>query len=204
MSSEDNEAKRWLREILNAASADFVSRCLGSDPRLIGIADWEIQWLRHAADQNWISIQGSLIHVPPEKKYSIFTFNREYITHLAAYAEIRASCAPNERIEIEFRHLDLVVFTNEQARIGVEIKKSHGEAENLVKKMLAMLPAPRLSAPDRGNDPLRKIKCLFEIRPEQFWVICPGYRWKFRVNYVEGGLELIALQDDEASEKIAA
>lgn len=204
MSTEDNEAKRWLREMMDAAGKDFINRCMGVDPRLIGIADWEIQWLRHATNEHWIALQGSFIHAPPEKRLSLFTLNREYITHLAAYAEIRASCAPGERVEIEYRNLDLVVFSGEHAKIGIEVKKSSKEAENLISGMLKVLPSPALEGSDRGNDPLRKIKCLLEIRPEEFWVICPDRRWKFRMDYIGSGFELTPIESKSDVEKMVA
>ena len=50
--------------------------------------------------------------------------------------------------------------------------------------MKKILPSPNLEINDRGNDSLRKIKCLLSIKPEEFWVMCPEKTWKFKVKLI--------------------
>lgn len=42
-----------------------------------------------------------------------------------------------------------------------------------------------LSAPDRGNDPLRKVKCIVKRMPEYFSGLAIGTRFEYKVVYPE-------------------
>jgi len=68
-----------------------------------------------------------------------------------------------------------------------------------MKKMLEICQSPPLNINDRGYDALRKVKCLLSIRPANFWIVTPTMRWKFQVQYLDSGFNLI----EEATQKVA-
>jgi hypothetical protein len=52
---------------------------------------------------------------------------------------------------------------------------------------MQMLPKPNFPENDRGNDPIRKVKCLLEIQPREFWIVTPTATWKHKAAYPDEG-----------------
>jgi hypothetical protein len=99
-------------------------------------------------------------------------------------------------VKFEYRSLDIVVFENDKQTIGIEVKASRQKGEKLKSEMLKLLPQPTMPSNDRGNDPIRKIKCLLDIKPREFRIVSPSKVWRFRVDYPDVG-QLVLNEIDE-------
>ncbi len=177
--------------ILAEAATAFAKRCQEGSARSVPLADWEIRELLNGVQSGVVQIQGCefLIDGQPSP-YSMFTFNREYFTHFAAYVEALGWDVPDKRVVLEYQRLDIVVFSGEQPVIGIEVKNSERNGADLIQKMEKYLSNPPMDIAERGNDALVKVKRLLEIRPQQFMVITPERRWHFRVEFVGSGIRL--------------
>jgi hypothetical protein len=114
------------------------------------------------------------------------------------YVEVLGWDIPGKRVELEFSRLDIVVFSNSQPLVGIEVKKSEQSGAELVQKMEKYLINTPMDRPERGDDALVKVKRLLEIRPKEFMVVTPERRWHFRVEFIDQGMKLIPLFANES------
>lgn len=182
-------SKEWFKKFITTVAADYVENALANDL----ISDWEIASLKKAVETGTVQSVNGLLILPDGRKWSLTTLNKEYLAHMAIYFELLESgLYEHKDIQLEYEHLDLMIFHNGLPAIGVEVKKSKPDAERMLKGMLAICEEPRLDQADRGNDPLRKCKCILKSKPKEFWVISPTQRWLFEVNYTGAGFQLIS------------
>jgi hypothetical protein len=184
----EEQNKDWLVKVFQAASAHFVDRALGSDPKLSPITDWEVEQLRKGEEAGLFDLDGSFINVGKDRQYSLFGLNREYLTQIAEYVRLIVEDGYHpDSVRFEYGLLDIVVFDDQRPSIGVEVKATEQKGDKLRSDMLRMLPDPDIPDNDRGNDPIRKIKCLLELKPQEFWIVTPSSSWKYRATYPHEG-----------------
>ena len=179
----DSKDHAWISDFLASASKDFIAKIISGEGKQVPLAPWEIEAIQRGLNDDQVKFQKGAFQLPDRAPWNIFTLNREYFTHVAAYVELTKEFGV-ENVKIEQSYMDLVVHAPPEL-IAVEIKKSEGDGENLVKNLRKILPKPDLSTRDRGDDPIRKAKALLELKATRFWIITPTKRWKFQVEYPE-------------------
>lgn len=192
------ELSAEFEKVLFLAANAFAKRCQSGTQRSAPLESWEIQRLLQGAQQGIVEMRGCefLIAGQPTP-YAMFSFNREYFTHFAMYVEALGWDIPGKRVELEYSRLDIVVFSDDQPLIGIEVKKSEQTGAELVQKMEKYLINTPMDRPERGDDALVKVKRLLEIRPKEFMVVTPERRWHFRVEFIELGMKLIPVTGGE-------
>ncbi len=113
--------------------------------------------------------------------------NWGYFVKVAESVRLSELAAPSgRRITFEDQLMDLAVYDRDRLLVCVEVKERARQLQDLVQKLRAYESAVSLSAPDRGNDPLRKAKYLVRRRPPYFCGVAIGTRLEYSVRYPEG------------------
>lgn len=176
--------KSWARDLLINLATNHIDRFLAS------VTPWELEQLKAAFEKGILREESGFLILPDNRKWSLMTVNREYITHLAIYGELITSGRWHASdIKLEHEYLDLVIFEQGSPAIAVEVKRSEAEAAKLVKG-LGYVDQLNLPEHDRGNDPIRKMKSLLKLQPKEFWVVSPERRWVFYVDHADDKLML--------------
>jgi hypothetical protein len=113
--------------------------------------------------------------------------NWEYFVQVAEFVRLSDLAARSGlTITFEDQLMDLAVYDAQQLLVCVEVKERATQLQDLMKKLRAYESAVSLSAPDRGNDPLRKAKYLVRRRPLYFCGVAIGTRLEYSVRYPDG------------------
>lgn len=185
----EEQDRKWIREVFVDAANHFVDRIFGDDPGLDSPAEWEIQRLREGKDRGLLDIHGSQI-VLDDRRYSLFTLNREYLPHIAEYVRlITQEGFDSKDVKFEFQSLDIVVFENDSPKIGIEVKRTERLGRSLKNAMLNLSRGLEISPRNVGleKDATRKLSILEVIQPPEFRIVTPTATWYFEVIFSEDG-----------------
>lgn len=117
--------------------------------------------------------------------------NWEYFVQAAEYGRVARAVEPRGlRVDFEDDLMDVSVYEGDRVLWCIEVKEKAGDLQSLLQGMRRESPHVDLSAPDRGNDPLRKSKYLVRHRPPYFSMVAIGSRLDFSVSYRGGGFDL--------------
>lgn len=117
--------------------------------------------------------------------------NWEYFVQAAEYGRVaRAVESRGLRVDFEDDLMDISVYEGDRVLWCIEVKEKASDLQSLLQGMRRESPHVDLSAPDRGNDPLRKSKYLVRRRPPYFSMVAIGSRLDFSVSYRGGGFDL--------------
>jgi hypothetical protein len=113
--------------------------------------------------------------------------NWEYYVQVAEYVRLWQAFENREHmITFEDSLMDIGLYKDSRLLVCCEIKEKSSQAEKLIVRIKSYQAAVDLSAPDRGNDALRKAKYIVGLRPEYFYVVSIGRRYEFSVSFPEG------------------
>ncbi|OGO22775.1 MAG: hypothetical protein A2144_10545 [Chloroflexi bacterium RBG_16_50_9] len=125
--------------------------------------------------------------------YSWFSQNRapkepapnwEYFVQVAEFIRIHAT-ATERGLSGSFEDdtMDIALYQGGRLYVYCEVKEKTSQIQELIKGIKAYQSNVDLAASDRGNDPLRKAKCIVKRRPEYFVGVAIGARFEYRVIY---------------------
>lgn len=83
--------------------------------------------------------------------------------------------------------MDIGVYRDSRLVLCCEVKETPLQASRLVSAVKNYEGGVDWTAPDRGNDPLRKAKYLLKHKPSYFSVVAIGVRHEFSVSTTEEG-----------------
>ena len=110
--------------------------------------------------------------------------NWEYFVQMAAFLKFEEALAPRGfTVNFEDDLMDISVSQDGSLLWCIELKEHAKDLDPLLAGITSHGQAFDASAPDRGNDPLRKAKYLIRRRPPYFSLVALGKRLDFRVHY---------------------
>jgi hypothetical protein len=138
----------------------------------------------------------TLKDLPPKKgPYNWFSKNRvlgepapnwEYFVQVAEFVRLHTiATAKGLSITFEDDTMDIALYQSGKLIVYYEIKEKGSQLQKLIKEIKAYQSNVNLAAPDRGNDPLRKAKCIVKRKPEYFSGVAIGARFEYKVIYPE-------------------
>lgn len=179
-----NQNKDWIVTVFQDAATHFADRALGADSDLTPIVDWEIQQLREGNEANLVDINGSFFSLSGDRKYSLFTLNREYLTHIAEYVRLIIHDGYDQHdVKFEYQSMDIVVFTDDRPLIAIEVKRSEKLGEGLRAAIFRLLPDTQMAKTREELDAKRKIEILLKIRAPEFRIVTPTATWRYEADY---------------------
>jgi hypothetical protein len=115
----------WIKRVFHEAADHFVDRIFGDDPKLASPLAWEAQRLEEGAKAGILEVKGSVIALSDGREYNLFTFNREYLPHIAEYVRliIHDGYKPNN-VKFEYKSMDIVIFDEDRPLIAIEVKRT--------------------------------------------------------------------------------
>ncbi len=119
--------------------------------------------------------------------------NCEYFVHVAEFIRLHTIAAA-KRLSVTFEDdtMDIALYQDNRLLIYCEVKEKVSQIQKLIKGIKAYQPGVDFAAPDRGNDPLCKAKCIVRRKPEYFVGVAIGARFEYKVIYPEdNGFQLI-------------
>jgi len=113
--------------------------------------------------------------------------NWEYYIQVAEYVRLWRAFG-NETYVLTFEDalMDIGVYKDNKLLVCCEIKEKSSQAEKLIAGIKTYQAELDMTAPDRGNDPLRKAKYIVHQRPMFFYLVDIGVRYEFGVFFPEG------------------
>ncbi len=112
--------------------------------------------------------------------------NWEYFVHVAEFVRLHTiATAMGLLVTFEDDTMDIALYQDDRLIVYCEVKERLSQIQELIKKIKMYQSAVDLDAPDRGNDPLRKAKCIVKRKPEYFIGVAIGGRFEFKVLYPE-------------------
>jgi hypothetical protein len=131
--------------------------------------------------------------LPPGKgHYHWFSQNRnpkpapnwEYFAHMAEFVRLHTiATARGLLVTFEDDTMDIALYQDDRLIVYCEVKERASQIQELIKGIKIYQSAVDITAPDRGNDPLRKAKCIVKRKPEYFMGVAIGARFEFQVIY---------------------
>lgn len=110
--------------------------------------------------------------------------NWEYYIQVAEYIRLsQAFQSSNHVLTFEDTFMDIGVYKDNQLLVCCEIKEKSSQAKTLIAGIKDYQTNIDWTAPDRGNDPLRKAKYIVRQRPLFFYLVAIGVRYEFSVSY---------------------
>jgi hypothetical protein len=110
--------------------------------------------------------------------------NWEYFLQVAEFVRLhRVAVAQGFTLTFEDDLMDLALYRGPDLLVCVEAKERAQQLAGLIKGIRGCEQTVDMSAPDRGNDPLRKAKYITCHRPRYFCAVALGSRLEFRVDY---------------------
>lgn len=124
--------------------------------------------------------------------YNIFSINREYITHAAAYIKlVRDLGFKPEQCKIEYKNMDIAIFVGDRLHAYLEAKASDSKANKLIEEIKSIshdLSGGRVSG---KSDAFTKAEIIHSHRPDYFVIYTPTRTQAFKVKGTERGFELL-------------
>jgi hypothetical protein len=113
--------------------------------------------------------------------------NWEYYIQVAEYIRLWQAFENSDHVlTFEDALMDIGVYKDNKLLVCCEIKEKSSQAKNLIAGIKAYQTGIDWTAPDRGNDPLRKAKYIVDKRPLFFYLVAIGVRYEFSVSFPEG------------------
>jgi hypothetical protein len=110
--------------------------------------------------------------------------NWEYFVHLAEFIRFQTIAAAKPLlVKFEDDTMDIAIYQNDRLVVYCEVKENVSQIQKLISGIKAYQSGVDLAAPDRGNDPLRKAKCIVKRKPEYFTGVAIGARFEYRITY---------------------
>jgi hypothetical protein len=110
--------------------------------------------------------------------------NWEYFVHVAEFIRLHTiSAAKDLLVSFEDDTMDIAIYQNGRLLIYCEVKEKASQIQELIKGIRAYQSAVDLAAPDRGNDSLRKAKCIVKRKPEYLTGVAIGARFEYKIMY---------------------
>ena len=133
---------------------------------------------------NWFSHYKTLKEPAP---------NWEYFVHVAEFVRLHTiAAAKGLLVTFEDDTMDIALYQDARLIVYCEVKKRVSQIQELIKGIKVYQSAVDLPAPDRGNDPLRKAKCIVKRKPEYFVGVAIGARFEYKMIYLgEGSFQLV-------------
>jgi hypothetical protein len=119
--------------------------------------------------------------------------NWEYFVHVAEFIRFHTIAAA-KRLSVSFEDdtMDIAIYQNDRLFIYCEVKENVSQIQKLIRGIKTYQSGVDLAAPDRGNDPLRKAKCIVKRKPEYFTRVAIGARFEYKIIYLkDNGFGLI-------------
>lgn len=112
--------------------------------------------------------------------------NWEYYIQVAEYVRLWQAFE-NESYALTFEDalMDIGVYKDNRLLVCCEIKEKSSQAKKLIAGIKTYEMGIDMTAPDRGNDPLRKAKYIIHQRPLFFYLVAIGVRYEFSVSFPE-------------------
>ncbi|MBL7124577.1 MAG: hypothetical protein ISS51_00575 [Dehalococcoidales bacterium] len=111
--------------------------------------------------------------------------NWEYFVQVAEYVRLYTIAnAKSLLVTFEDDDMDIALYQDNRLIVYCEVKERLGQIQKLIKGIKGYQFAVDLSAPDRGNDPLRKAKYIVKRKPEYFVGVAIGARFEYKVIYL--------------------
>jgi len=111
--------------------------------------------------------------------------NWEYFVHVAEFVRLHTIAAiRNLLVTFEEDTMDIALYQDNRLIVYCEVKERVSQIQKLIKGIKGYQSAVDLGAPDRGNDPLRKAKCIVIRKPEYFVGVAIGARFDYKVIYL--------------------
>ena len=135
--------------------------------------------------------------LPPEKgPYHWFSRNRrpkepapnwEYFVQVAEFVRLH-TIAITRGLSVTFEEdtMDIALYQDDKLIVYCEVKERVSQIQRLIKGIKVYQSAVDITAPDRGNDPLRKAKCIVKRKPKYFVGVAIGARFEYKAIYPEG------------------
>lgn len=119
--------------------------------------------------------------------------NWEYFPHVALYSQLYTPLT-SRGLALVFHdeHIDLAIYAGDRLLVYIEVKEKAEKLQALMAGIKRYQTAIDLSAPDRGNDPLRKAKCIINGRPDYFCGYAIGARFDYKVHVSNNSFRLEA------------
>ncbi len=125
---------------------------------------------------NWFS------HSPAKKPAP----NWEYFVQVAEFVRLHnIATALGLSATFEDHTMDIALYQGGKLVVYYEVKEKASQIQELIERIKDYGYAVNFAAPDRGNDPLRKAKCIVKRKLEYFAGVAIGMRFEYRVVYLE-------------------
>ena len=112
------------------------------------------------------------------------TPNREYFVQVAEFVRLHTiATARGLLVTFEDDTMDIALYQDDRLIVYYEVKEGVFKLLELIEGIKGYQSAVDLAAPDRGNDPLRKAKCIVKRKPEYFMGVAIGARFEYKVIY---------------------
>lgn len=185
---------------LDTAARAMVRKVVTDESSTRFVQDNEIELINEGIVNGLLHVDGNVVYLKGSdvRAYDLFTLNREYLTQFAAYTALVTKYGyPIAQCRFEYHFMDVCAFLEEKPFVYVETKIAERPTDLLLEKILAYAPkvARLLEEVDRGNDPLRKAKYIFNDKPAYLWLVTPKRRQAFRIAYTAEGFSLEAVPD---------
>ena len=110
--------------------------------------------------------------------------NWEYFVQVAEFVRLYTiAIAKGLLVTFEDDTMDIALYQDGKLIVYYEVKERVSQIQELIKNIKAYHSNIEFAAPDRGNDPLRKAKCIVKRKPEYFAGVAIGARFEYRVIY---------------------
>jgi len=113
--------------------------------------------------------------------------NWEYFVQVAEFVRLyQIASAKGLVVKFEDDWIDIAIYQDGRLFVSFEVKERARKIHELIRGIKAYQQEIDFSAPDRGNDALRKAKYIAKRKPEYFCGVAIGARCEYRVSYPKG------------------
>lgn len=117
--------------------------------------------------------------------------NWEYFVQVGEYVRLALLTRDLDfHLAFEDDLMDIGVYRDSRLVLCCEVKETPLQASRLVSAVKSYEDGVDWTAPDRGNDPLRKAKYILKRQPSYFSVVAIGVRHEFSVSATGEGFHL--------------
>jgi len=111
--------------------------------------------------------------------------NWEYFVHVAEFVQLHTIATVRDlSVTFEDDTMDIALYQGDKLIVYYEVKEGVFKLLELIEGIKGYQSDVDLTAPDRGNDPLRKAKCIAKRKPEYFVGVAIGARFEYKVIYL--------------------
>ncbi len=160
---------KGLRSLIAFGVNDGLITAMGTSFTLKDLPPWK-------GPYHWFSHSGAKVPA----------LNWEYFVQVAEFVRLTTIAkAHGLTVTFEDDTMDIAVYKEGKLLVYYEVKERADQLQKLIDRIKMEQSRVDLSVPDRGNDPLRKAKCIVKRRPEYFSGLAIGTRFEYKVVYPE-------------------